>query len=176
MAHTRCYNGHCMWNGDGKPEVWAFRVGFFKEYMKQHPSFLLETISDENEYGFQIYDCTSEYPEEDLDCWYCDECNSLVVFYSHYRIDFEPIENINISYNDIKDWVEYIACREDEFEKFQEFYVGKNPIEAIYEYPFERRYMMSPDGAYIYGYDKENIISVGYKKVRYIDVNDYGEK
>ena len=35
MAHTSCPNGHDMWNGDGKPVVWAFRVGFFREFMKQ---------------------------------------------------------------------------------------------------------------------------------------------
>ena len=27
MAHASCPNGHGMWDGDGKPIVWAFRVG-----------------------------------------------------------------------------------------------------------------------------------------------------
>ncbi|MBE5851170.1 MAG: hypothetical protein E7298_13725 [Lachnospiraceae bacterium] len=37
MAHASCPNGHGMWNGDGKPVVWAFRVGFFRDFMKTHP-------------------------------------------------------------------------------------------------------------------------------------------
>ena len=31
MAHTSCPSGHSMWNGDGKPVVYAFRVNFFKD-------------------------------------------------------------------------------------------------------------------------------------------------
>lgn len=29
MAHCACMNGHSMWNGDGKPVIWAFRLRFF---------------------------------------------------------------------------------------------------------------------------------------------------
>ena len=31
-----CPNGHGMWNGDGKHVVWAFRVGFFRDFVKTH--------------------------------------------------------------------------------------------------------------------------------------------
>lgn len=27
MAHTNCYKGHDMWNGDGKTCVWAYNGG-----------------------------------------------------------------------------------------------------------------------------------------------------
>ena len=41
MAHTYCPNGHEMWNGDGKPVVYAFRVDFFRNFMKVHPDAVL---------------------------------------------------------------------------------------------------------------------------------------
>ena len=41
MAHVFCPNGHDMWNGDGQPVVWAFRTGFFCDFMKEHPDCIL---------------------------------------------------------------------------------------------------------------------------------------
>lgn len=37
MAHASCPSGHGMWNGDGKPIVRAFRLDFFRDFMKEHP-------------------------------------------------------------------------------------------------------------------------------------------
>ncbi len=172
MAHTICYKGHGMWNGDCKPVVWAFRAGYFNEYLKVHPGFLLDSPQSEEEYGLQIFDCTDESPKEDLDCWYCDECGCLAVFFLNYRIDFIPFENKDITFEDIENWEEYIACRNEEFEQFQDFYVGKNPLEAIDEFPFKCRYMLSPEGDYIFGYDKNHRIVIGFKKERVLLIND----
>ena len=41
MAHASCPNGNGMWDGDGKPVVWAFRIGFFCDFMKAHPVLLI---------------------------------------------------------------------------------------------------------------------------------------
>ena len=41
MAHTSCPSGHSMWNGDGKPVVYAFRINFFKDFVKKYPYFQL---------------------------------------------------------------------------------------------------------------------------------------
>ena len=68
MAHASCPNGHGMWDGDGKPIVWAFRVGFIRDFMKAHPDCKLDR---ESEY-WQMYDCVDDVPGEDLDCWYCE--------------------------------------------------------------------------------------------------------
>jgi len=46
MAHASCPNGHGMWNGDGKPVVWAFRVGYFRDFMKRHPDCKLDEDSE----------------------------------------------------------------------------------------------------------------------------------
>jgi len=75
LAHASCPNGHGMWDGDGKPIVWTFRVGFIRDFMKAHPDCKLDR---ESEY-WQMYDCVDDVPGEDLDCWYCDECKGLVV-------------------------------------------------------------------------------------------------
>ena len=75
MAKATCPNGHGMWNGDGKTDIWAFRVGFFREFLKKHPDCILNEDSDYRE----IYDCVWDVPGEDLDCWYCDKCKGLVV-------------------------------------------------------------------------------------------------
>ena len=45
MAHTSCPSGHSMWNGDGKPVVYAFRINFFKDFVKKYPYFQLGTLT-----------------------------------------------------------------------------------------------------------------------------------
>ena len=52
MAHASCPSGHGMWNGNGKPVVWAFRVGYIREFVKEHPDCIL---SDDG-YYWQMYD------------------------------------------------------------------------------------------------------------------------
>lgn len=51
MAHTSCPSGHSMWNGDGKPVVYAFLINFFKDFVKKYPYFQLGN----DEYLSQIY-------------------------------------------------------------------------------------------------------------------------
>ena len=159
MAHASCPNGHDMWNGDGKPVVWAFRVGFFSDFMKTHPDCKL---GEEPEY-WQMYDCVDDVPGEDLDCWYCDECKGLVVHAGISRYDFKRMESLpDVKLANLDGWEEYIALRDREFEDFQEFYKGKNPIEAIEQYDFTYRYMLSPGRKTIYALDREGKIAFGY--------------
>lgn len=166
MAHASCPNGHGMWNGDGKPVVWAYRVGFFRDFMKTHPDCRLD---EESEYS-QLYDCVDDVPGEDLDCWYCDECKGLVVYVDIARYDFKRMENLpDVKPENLDGWEDYIALRDREFEDFQDFYEGKNPIEAIEQYDFTYHYKLSPDKKMIYALDKEGKIVFGYFRSNYTE-------
>lgn len=166
LAHAICPDGHDMWNGDGKPVVWAFRVGFLRDFIKTHPGCKL---GEESEH-WQMYDCVDDVPGEDLDCWYCDECKSLVVYAGISRYDFKRMESLpDVKLANLDGWEEYIALRDREFEDFQEFYKGKNPIEAIEQYDFAYRYMLSPDRKTIYALDREGKIAFGYFKSNYTE-------
>lgn len=168
MAHTSCYNKHSMWNGDGKPVVYAYRIGFLVEYMNRHPDFKLCVPTTENEYGYDIFDVedklADEFPKDSLDIWYCDECGCLAIFYSDSRADYTPIKDLSqISYEDIKEWTDYIACREMEFEEFQDYYEEMNPVDAAMNFQFKYRYKVSVDMKYIYGYDSNYNIVHGFE-------------
>ena len=161
MAHTSCPNGHDMWNGDGKPVVWAFRVGFFRDYLKGHPDCILGM---DGKYG-ELFDCVDDVPGEDLDCWYCEECKGVVVFVDLFRYDFIRMEVVpSVTLSDVDDWEEYIALREPEFEDFQEYYEGKSPVEAIETYSFKLKYRLSPDKKTIYAFDSAGTIQFGYEQ------------
>ena len=109
MSHALCPNGHGMWNGDGKPDVWAFRVGYFRDFMKAHPDCKLD---EDSEY-WQLYDCVDDIPGEDLNCWYCDECKGLVVYVDIARYDFKRMETIpDVKPEELAGWEEYIALRD----------------------------------------------------------------
>lgn len=69
MAHTGCPSGHDMWNGDGKPVVWAFRIGFFRKFAEEHEEY----------YSYALYCLLKKLPNasvkynqakgwEDVDC------------------------------------------------------------------------------------------------------------
>ena len=164
MAHASCPNGHDMWNGDGKPVVWAFRIGFFRDFMTTHPDVKL----DENSEFWQIYDCVYDIPGEDLDCWYCGECKGIVVYVDIARYDFKYMESLpDIKLEDLGGWEDYIAMRDREFEDFQKFYESKNPLEAIEQYNFTYRYKVSPDKKTIYALDREDRVVFGYFRSNY---------
>ena len=113
MAHTSCPSGHSMWNGDGKPVVYAFRINFFKDFVKKYPYFQLGN----DEYLSQIYDCVDGIRGEDLDCWYCDECKGLVVFVNHIRYNFKIMDKLpEINMDELLAWEEYIALRDHDFD------------------------------------------------------------
>ena len=166
MAHTSCPNGHDMWNGDGKPVVWAFRVGFFREFMKQNPDCILD---DNNQFS-QLYDCVYDIPGEDLDCWYCEKCKGLVVFVDLSRYDFQRMDVVPVGrIIDYSDWEDYIALRDVPFEDFQEYYEGKNPLAAIESYDFEYRYKLSPDKKTIFAFDRDDRLVFGYYRSNYTE-------
>ena len=166
MGHTCCPNGHSLWNGDGKTTVFAFRVGFFRDFMKMYPDCIL---SAEGRFD-QLYDCvdacSDEYPGEDLDGWYCDICKGLTIFVDdlHVRYDFVRMDYVPYSSkNKLDQWEDYIALRNDEFdEKFMDHCEGKTPMEAIETYDFQYRYKVSPDKKYIYAIDRNGKIAFGY--------------
>ena len=170
MAKTACINGHPMWNGDGKPVVYAFRVGFFQDYVKKYPDRVLGMEPDEDGWFYQMYDCVDDAPGEDLDCWYCDECGSLAVFVDHLRYDYiradlPPEMTLDMTAG----WEDYIALRDRPFEDFQDYYEGMNPMDAISTYPFTYRYKVSPDKKQIVAYDADNNIAFGFELARFID-------
>ena len=170
MAKTVCPNGHSLWNGDGKPVVFAFRVGFFREFMKSHPDCIL---SLDNEF-YQLYDCIDscieEYPLEDLDCWYCDICKGLAIFVSalNLRYDFNRIEDIStVLPEESENWEEYVALRNKEFvDQFMDHCEGKSPLQAIETYNFTYRFKVSPDKKLIYAFNRDGAIAFGYERTR----------
>ena len=152
MAHAACPNGHSMWNGDGKTDVWIFRVNFFRDYMKKHPGFVLADGSIDD---MQIYDCVDNVPGEDLDGWYCEQCKGLVIYAAIARYDFKRLNVLpEIGTLDLSDWEDYIAMRTPEFEKFQEFYEGTNPVIAIENFRFTYQYKVAPDKRTILALDE----------------------
>lgn len=164
MAKTSCPSGHGMWNGGGEPVVWAFRVGFIREFVKEHPDCKLD---DNGEYP-ELYDCVYDVPEEKLDCWYCDECKGLTVFVDISRYDFKLMKNLPvIDMNEVMSWEEYIALRDLDFEDFQEYYEGMNPIKAIETYNFKYKYRVSPDKKTIYAINSEGDVEFGYMQSNY---------
>lgn len=166
MAHTSCPNGHGMWNGDGKPVVWAFRVGFFRDFEKTHPGCVLDYDTD----YWQMYDCVDDIHGEDLDCWYCDECKGLVVYVDLARYDFKRMESLpDIELGELEGWEDYIAMRNQEFEDFQEFYEGKKPMDAIEQYDFKYRFKLSPDKKTIFAFDKNGDPAFVYYRSNYME-------
>lgn len=166
MAHTACPNGHDMWNGDGKPVVWAFRVGYFRDFMKRHPDCVL---NDDSEF-WQLYDCVDDVPGEDLDCWYCEACKGLVVFVDLSRYDFQRMDTVpEAMITDFLDWEDYIALRDHLFEDFQKYYEEKSPLEAIETYDFEYRYRVSPDKKTIYAFGRDGRLAYGYYRSNYTE-------
>lgn len=166
MAHCSCPNGHNMWNGNGKPEIWVFRIGYFMNFMERHPDCML---SDSGDYC-EIYDCLDEAPEEDLDCWYCDECKSLTVFVKNNRYDFLRMKKLpDVTNTHFDNWEDYVALRNQPFEKFQEYYDGMTPLEALEQYEFDYYYKVSPDREMIYAFNKKNELAFGYQRLRLIE-------
>ena len=173
MAKTSCVNGHPMWNGDGKPVLWIFRTGYFREYEEKHPN----TVLAEDGYVPQIYDLCEDAYKEELDGWYCDECKSVAVFCENTRYDYVLKEKLpEYSYDQTEDWEEYIALRDDDFEDFQEFYEKKKPFDAIQSYRFKYTYRLSPDEKIILAFDQDKKPAFAYELKRFIDFDKQNEE
>ena len=129
----------------------------------------IEILGLDGKYG-QMYDCVDDVFGEDLDCWYCEECGNLAVFVDLFRYDFIRMDNLpSITFNEVLDWEEYIALRNQEFEDFQDFYQGKSPIEAIRDYSFKYKYRLSPDKKNIYAFDSSGKLQFGYEQSAFIE-------
>ncbi len=172
MAHTKCINGHTMWDGDGKPSVEAYRIGFFRELLDRDPDCIINHDDFYGKYPY-IYDCADGIPGEELDIWYCDECSSFLVFIDgeKERLDYIPcdIESVDNDLN-YKEWEEYIAFREasETFEMFHDFCDGKSPLEALLTFGFKDRYFLSPDKRVIVRIENEKGITAIFKLARHI--------
>lgn len=152
MAHCSCYYGHGMWNGDGKPVVWAFRLSFFEAFQRVHPEARLGT----EEY-YAIFDCFESGSPDDLDCWYCDECGSLVVFVgdAKFGLCYVPVDmSDTVTEEQLSDWELYLAFRDHEFEDFSNQYDGKRPLDALMEYRIPYRCRVAPDKERIYVFNE----------------------
>lgn len=173
MAKTCCVNGHPMWNGDGKPVLWIFRVGFLAEYEKKHPDAVLR----EDGYFPEIYDITDGSGTDDLDGWYCDECKSVAIFTGNLRYDYVLMETLpEYSYNEVKNWEDYIVLRDSDFEDFQDFYEGKRPYDAVKSYPFKYLYKLSPDGKTALAFDQGNSLVIAYELKEFVDFDKQNEE
>lgn len=160
MAHVLCPNGHSMWDGDGKPIVYVFRIVYIKEFCKNNPNIRFESYGKYT----QMYDITDNVEGEDIDCWYCDECKGINVYVDNRIYQYKRINgSIDINITEIMNLDEYIALRNDEYEKFQKYYNNMKPIEAIDAYDFKYRYKISKDKQYIYAINKNNTIEFGYE-------------
>ena len=167
MAHCSCYYGHSMWNGDGKPVVWAFRLAFFEEFQREHPDIVLGS----EEY-YALFDCFEQNRQEDLDCWYCDECGSFVVFVgdAQYGMFFVPVLiEEPLTEDQLSDWELYLAMRDQEFDEFSDQYDGKRPMDALMEYPIPYRCRVSPEKAKICVFNGEG------KMIHYFEPRFYPE-
>lgn len=158
MAHTKCPAGHIMWNGDGKPDVQAYRINYFSGFDQRHPEYKLHTDG-----GFPaIYDTYEEdgHPEEEYDLWYCDECKGLAIFTidNRFRYDYvfsEPTEDDMNLFTD--GWEEYYALRDDEYhDKFYDLCDNRTPWDVLSTYEFKRIYRVSPDKELIFAFLTKN--------------------
>lgn len=167
MAKTSCPNGHGMWDGRDSL-VWVFHTGFFYDYMKNYPSFVLGGVMGE------IYDCVACYPEEkEYDCWYCEECRALVIFVDTDRYEYLRMkEPPDISFEEARDWEEYIALHNSEMDDFMEFYEGKTAVWAIENYPFKFKCRVSPDQKTIVAFDVDGNVQFGYQQYRILDLSE----
>lgn len=115
-----------------------------------------------------MYDIVDEAVGEDLDCWYCEEGKGLTVFVDLAMYDFKRCESIpEIHPSEYSTWEDYIVQRKPDFEDFQEYYEGKNPLNAIKTYQFEYRYKVSPDKKTILALDKNNKSAFAYWRSMY---------
>ena len=166
MAHTSCFNGHDMWNGDGKPLIEVYRINYFKDFMKRNPYAI---INNDSTY-YAIYDCYMDgWEDQEIDCWYCDDCHCVAVFIENKRYDYAPIDEVdrNITVDDVDSWEDYFALRDEEFtEKFMDFCQNKSPLEALEKYKCSYSYKVSLDLKYIYAFDMHGKLSFGFKQVR----------
>lgn len=167
MAVTECINGHRMWNGDGKPVIWAFKISDLREFEQMYPDKVL-SFSTNNKYPLQqMYDCIADINGEELDCWYCEKCKCLTVFTEQSRLDFVLMQAPpKATYDDVVNWDFYIALRNKEFEKFQDFYEGKKPLEAVFSYDFKFLYKVSPDKRLIYAFGRDDKIAFAFGRAR----------
>ena len=166
MAVAGCINGHRMWNGDGAPIIWVFKISDLRKFEEVFPGKLLSFGRGSNDLQ-QMYDCIADINGEELDCWYCDECKSLVIFTDQYRFDYVLMQDFpKVTYNDVVDWDFYIALRNIEFERFQDFYEGKKPLKAVFSYDFKYLYKVSPDKHLIYAFGGDDKLAFAYKQVR----------
>ena len=63
----------------------------------------------------------------------------------HIRYDFKIMDKLSeINMDKLLAWEEYIALRNHDFEEFQDYYEGMNPLLAIGSYTFKYKYRVSP--------------------------------
>ena len=137
MAHCSCINGHLLWDGDGKSSYLMYRFHFFKDFIHKHPNFLLG-VGDYTE----IYDCfdLTGNEKEELDCWYCHECQSIIIFNYNATIRYDYVlghQSKDLNETDFASYEKFAILNENELILFQNFYIGLSPYQAICSYSFQ---------------------------------------
>lgn len=168
MAHTPCPNGHDMWNGNGKPVLWIFRVNFFRDFMKRYPLFRFDSKATCYDFA-DVIDDFSSYGES-IDGWYCEICKGVTLFVDNERYDYVLIDNNpDTTEADLEKWEKYIVLRDHDYPAFQDYCEMKDPIEAIESYDFKYSYWLSPDKKTIIATKKDGTVAFAYQQSNHIE-------
>ena len=100
--------------------------------MNRHPDFKLCVPTTENEYGYDIFDVEDELADE------------------------FPKDSLDIWYCD------ECGCPVVFYSDYRVDYAPMNPVEAAMNFQFKYRYKVSVDMKYIYGYDSNYNIVIGF--------------
>jgi len=146
-----------MWDGDGKPTIWAYRLNFFRNLIKEEPDVRLSL-----EHGVAMFDFVDGRPKEDLEVWHCDKCGRIQIFQydknHEYWKYYEPKTEANIGESALindKEWEDYIVFNDKEFEEFESKTDMWFLSSVINEYEYKKIARVSNDEKEIHYYNYE---------------------
>ena len=154
MAHIGCTCGKDLWNGDGKPVIWAFRVNYLYEILEKNPDIVW---ADDDYYILDefFYD-TNEEP----DIWFCDSCKRFSVFRGIERDEERFNYTITLPLPDFENerWEEYILFRDWEYDEFDCNVEGRSLKDILQNYHFRKTCKVSPDKRFVNYYEEGKLI------------------
>ena len=90
------------------------------------------------------------------------------------RYDFKIMDKLpEINMDKLLAWEEYIALRDHDFEEFQDYYEGMNPLLAIESYTFKYKYRVSPDKKCFCAINQNGKVEFGYYQSNYYEYAFY---
>ena len=154
MAHIGCTCGKDLWNGDGKPIIWAFRVNYLYDILRKKPNIIW--CSDD----YYILDEFFNGGKEDPDVWFCDSCKRFSVFYGNGRDEERFNFTLTLPLPDFENekWEKYVLFRDWEYDKFDTEVENRLLSDILRNYHFKRTCMVSQDGRFINYYEDGKLI------------------